>query len=137
MAYNKKQNYFVEAERLYVVEGMNLDDIAARINISTRSLSDWKKEGEWERKKAALLAQKNAFHEELYDFSRVLLRRIKTDIENGDDPSTGQLYTLTNLLSSIGKVKIYEDQKESEKPKIENIDKKQRLMASIEEIIGA
>lgn len=137
MAYNKKQNYYAEAERLYVIEGMNLDDIAARVNITTRSLSDWKKEGEWERKRKNLLAQKNAFHEELYDFSRVLLRRIKTDIENGEDPSTGQLYTLTNLLNSIGKVKVYEDQKESEKPKAENINKKESLMLAIEEIIGA
>lgn len=136
MASTKKPSYFAEAERLYVVEGMNLEDISTRMPISTRSLSDWKKEGEWERKKATLLAQKNAFHEELYDFSRVLLRKIKTDIQNGDDPSTGQLYTLTKLLRSITTVKVYEDKRESEKPKSDNKDKKESLMKEISEIIG-
>ena len=101
MPSNKKTEYFAEAERLFIVENYTLEDIANKLPVTTRTLIDWKKEGDWDRKRRELAKQKEAFHVELYEFSRILLRKVRTDMEAGKDASSGQLYALTNLLGIV------------------------------------
>ena len=50
----KKAAYFDEAEDLYVVDGLTLEAIAARLPVSITSLSGWKQEGEWEERRREL-----------------------------------------------------------------------------------
>jgi len=137
LAYNKKAHYFSEAERLFVIESLTNEAIGERLHISSKTISDWRKEGDWDKKRIEYLRQKQSFHEELYDFSRVLLKKVKDDIEAGKDPSSGQLYTLTRLLVSMGKVKEYEDETVSKAQKsATSEDKKQEILDSIEDILG-
>ncbi|HBE45731.1 MAG TPA: hypothetical protein DDW17_09915 [Deltaproteobacteria bacterium] len=116
----KKQLYFNEAERLYVVEQCTLMEIASRLRLGEKTVRIWKEEGDWETKRLQHIKSKEAFHEELYEFARKLMRTIKEDMENGEKVDPGRMYAFTRLLPLITKVKDYEDvlsKKETEEGK--------------------
>jgi hypothetical protein len=50
----KKAAYFDEAEDLYVVDGLTLEAVAARLPVSVTTLSNWKQDGEWEERRREL-----------------------------------------------------------------------------------
>ena len=105
----KKDIYFPEAERLYVIEQMTINEIALRLPLNEKTVRNWKNIGNWEIKRKQYLKSKQSFHEELYEFSRKLMHSIKTDLDNGKKVDTGRFYTFTRLLPLITKVKEYED----------------------------
>ena len=105
----KKQLYFNEAERLYVVEQCTLAEIASRLRLAEKTVRNWKDEGDWEAKRVGHLKSKEAFHEELYEFARKLMRSIKEDMDKGEKVDPGRMYAFTRLLPLITKVKDYED----------------------------
>jgi hypothetical protein len=121
---SKKALYFEEAERLYVVEQLSLSEIANRIPVSERTLRSWKEEANWDTKRSNFLSQRTSFHNELYDFTRELLTKVREDIAADKDPNSGQLYTLMKLLDKLNKVKDYEEetQKEDKNVKKDRVD---------------
>ena len=104
----KKQAYFAEAERLYVVEQMTLTEIAARLKLCERTVRTWKDEGSWETRRAQFMASKESFHTELYDFARKLMRTIRDDIDAKEKVDAGRLYTFARLLPLLTKIKEYQ-----------------------------
>ncbi|MBF0516370.1 MAG: hypothetical protein HQK97_04500 [Nitrospirae bacterium] len=112
----KKQLYFDEAERLFVIEQHGVADIAQRLNLAERTVRLWKDEGKWDDKRVAYLRSKQTFHEELYDFCRLLMLKAKNDMANNVKPDQSQMYTLGKLLPLITKVKDYEDAAAKKEP---------------------
>jgi len=106
---SKKHLHFYEAEKMFVHENLTSAEIAARLKLSEKTIRAWRNEGGWVEKRNQYLRKDVAFHEELYEFSRKLMRTINSDIENGQKTNTGQLYTFSKILSLITKVKEYED----------------------------
>ncbi len=116
----KKAQLFAEAERLYVIEQCTLGEIASRLRIHEKTAANWKEEGDWESKRAKHLKGKRAFHEELYEFTRTLMRSIKSDLEEGKQVDPGRMFAFNNLVGKLKNVKEYEDvvaQKEKDKEK--------------------
>ena len=62
------------------------------------------------QKKEEFRKSKQAFHSELYEFARKLMRDISEDMENGEKIDPGRMYAFTRMLPLIGKVKEYEDE---------------------------
>lgn len=106
---SKKQLYFAEAERLFVVEQHTINEIAQKLNLAEKTVRNWKKEGDWDHKKDQCLKQKTMFHEDLYVFARALMDSIRTDLDAGQKVDSGRMYTLARILPLITKVKDYED----------------------------
>lgn len=104
----KEALHGLEAERLYVIEQCTLAEIAGRLDVSARTLQTWKTKGDWDTKRRAYLASRRSFHEELYEFGKDLLAKIRQDMANDKDVPTGQLYALLRLLPNLIKVKDYE-----------------------------
>jgi hypothetical protein len=104
----KGQFHGLEAERLYVIEQCTLEEIAGRLGVSVRTIQNWKGKGDWDVKRRAYLASRRSFHEELYEFGKDLLTKIRADMAEGKDIPTGQLYALLRLLPNLVKVKDYE-----------------------------
>lgn len=104
----KEQIHGLEAERLYVIEQCPLEEIAGRLAVSVRTIQNWKGKGGWDAKRRAYLASRRSFHEELYEFGKDLLGKIRADMAEGKDTPTGQLYALLRLLPNLVKVKDYE-----------------------------
>ncbi|MBF0404952.1 MAG: hypothetical protein HQL00_13425 [Nitrospirae bacterium] len=112
----KKQLYFDEAERLFVIEQHSITAIAQKLNLAERTVRLWKDEGKWDEKRVAYLKSKQTFHEELYDFCRLLMLNTKNDMANNVKPDQSQMYTLGKLLPLITKVKDYEDAAAKKEP---------------------
>jgi len=106
---SKKQVYFADAERMYVIEQRSVDKIASVLDLNFKTVLGWKQEGNWEEKRFSFLRSKQMFHEELYEFSRKLMISIKDDIEKGEKIDAGRMYTFTRMLPLITKIKEYED----------------------------
>lgn len=104
----KEQLHGLEAERLYTIEQCTLAEISGRLDVSARTLQAWKAKGDWDAKRRAYLASRRSFHEELYEFGKDLLTKIRQDMTDGKDIPTGQLYALLRLLPNLIKVKDYE-----------------------------
>jgi hypothetical protein len=105
----KKDEHYTDAERMYVVEQMTLEEIASKTDSNERTIRRWKEEGEWDGKRDRFLDSKQLFHEELYEFARELMGRIRKDLASGEKVDTGRMYAFLRMLPSIMKVKEYED----------------------------
>jgi hypothetical protein len=108
---SKKQLCCGEAERLYVIEQCTFAEIASRLKVNEKTIRSWKDEGDWEVKRQQYLKSKQSFHEELYEFARFLMRKIRDDM-NADPPiqvDANRLYMLGRIIPQITKVKEYEE----------------------------
>ena len=106
--------YMAEAERLFVQEHFTITEIAARLRLNEKTLRSWKEEGDWDTKKKNFLASRQSFAEELYDFTRTLMKKIKEDLEAGNKIDTGRMYAFTQLCGKLTTIKKFEGQKEDE-----------------------
>lgn len=105
---SKKEKHMADAERLYVVDQMSPDAVAARLPVCEKTVRLWAAEGGWTDKRAAYLRSRQLFHEELYEFARALMRSMMDDMAAGRKPDQGRLYTVIKLIPNIAKVKDYE-----------------------------
>ena len=48
---NKKQYLFNEAERQYIYKFLTVEELADRLNLSPRTIMNWKSEGGWDKKR--------------------------------------------------------------------------------------
>ena len=133
----KRDIHFPEAERLYVIEQMTINEIASKLRLNEKTVRIWKNMGGWETKRKKYLKSKLSFHEELYEFSRKLMTSIKDDLEAGEKVDSGRLYTFTRLLPLITKVKEYEDIAAQSDEKEQNKGLTKDLVSLIEaEVLG-
>ncbi|NLG18926.1 MAG: DUF1804 family protein [Fibrobacter sp.] len=118
----KKDALYAEAQRLFTHEQCTIGEIASRLKCGERTIRNWKEEAhkegnDWDTLRSQYRASRTAFHEELYEFTRWLMRSIKEDELAGKPVSPGRYFTLGKLLPNIAKVKDYEDAvKNAEKP---------------------
>lgn len=135
----KKQLYFAEAERLFVTEGCSLEEIASRLNISTRTLQEWKSEGEWDRKRSIFLRDTHDSYSETVSLLRKLLKRAHEKLDKNEDPDATTLNFIREFMPSRAKIKSPEEVAAEEKqaaPVASNGALSAEAMAKIEELLG-
>lgn len=106
----KKDQYFSISEDLFVNGFKTIAEIATQLKLAEKTIRNWKAEGEWDRKRAALVKSQTSYHQEVYEFARLLLKSIRDDLENGVKVDPGRMYAWGRLNDSIMKVKKYEDE---------------------------
>ena len=106
---NKRDVFLENAERLYVVEQMLIEDVAQRVGVNEITIRRWKDEFKWDYKRKQYLNSKQMFHEELFNFARKLMASIELDMDNNEKIDPGRMFAFTKLLPMINKVKSYED----------------------------
>jgi hypothetical protein len=108
------------AERLYVVEQMTIEEVALNVGVNERTIRRWKTEHKWDSKKEQYVNSKSMFHEELYNFARKLMTSIEYDIDRNEKVDPGRMFAFTKMLPLITKIKEYEDTLSSKNQKEEN-----------------
>ena len=98
---NKKKIYYAEAEKLYVVEQMTIEEIATSFNIAVRTIKYWKQGQGWDVKRQEYMKAQQASHEDGYRYARKLLRAISEDEEDGRKISAGRLRSLARITRSF------------------------------------
>ncbi len=116
----KREILISNAERLYVVDQLTLEEVAAQIGVNERTIRRWKNEHKWDLRKEQYVQTKTMFHEELYNFARKLMISIEFDIENNNKVDPGRMFAFTKMLPMINKIKEYEDELANKPDKAEN-----------------
>ena len=106
----KKEVLLENAQRLYVIEQMTIDEVARKMEDNERTIRRWKTEHNWDLKKEQYIKTKQMFHEELYNFARKLMISIEYDMENNEKVDPGRMFAFTKMLPLITKIKEYEDE---------------------------
>lgn len=133
----KKDLYCEEAERLYVCENFKLYAIAKKLHLGEKTIRLWRKENDWDTKKQEFLKSKQAFHEELYELSRKIMRSIGEDIDRGEKVEAGRMFAFSKMLPLFKKVKEYEDLISKNQGQPENKSLSEDVINHIqEEILG-
>lgn len=114
----KKEDYFDQAEKLFVESRFSLVEISQEIDVSVRSLGDWKKEGDWEKKKIAYYKQHTSTNQKMLELAEKMTNNaIDNYDEDGNwiEPSKDQINKIAKLSASIPKMKEIERIKDEEK----------------------
>jgi len=125
---SKKDTFYDEAEKLFIQDQFTISEIESRLGVCEKTIRNWKAEGNWDEKKRKYLQEKSSFHEELFAFSRTLMKKIQEDWEAGEKVDPGRLYTLTRILPMTLNAKKYEDTKSSQE---ETPEKKKGLTEDV------
>ena len=131
-----KMRYYNEAERLYLYDGLTVDEIYKQLNISRRTVYYWKNKYKWDEKKAERFKNKDAMSTELINFVRKLMKKISTDIENKVPVNQSLCYSLNNLLKFMPDVRKYELEVQKTKEPKENIWSEKFIRKIQHDILG-
>lgn len=101
----KKDLYCDEVDRLYIQENLNLDEIAAKLNVSIRTLRYWKAGSNWDEKRKDYSKSKQSFQEELYGFLEELIHSIKKNIQNGEKIEPAKINAFIRIFPLISGLK--------------------------------
>ena len=104
-----KQYLIGEAENLFVYKLKTVETIANELNLSRKTVMNWKEKGDWNNKRKLYIKSKIAFHEELFEFARKIMKDITEDMEKGNKIDAGRMYAFCKLVPMFTKVKDYED----------------------------
>lgn len=122
----KKEAYLETAEKMYVSGFKSVADIAAQLNLSEKTLFNWKKEGNWEAKRLQRMQQETKLDEDIYVLTRLLIKDLKDQREAGGPTNLDLLDRIIKLVDKSKKAKDYEDTKNAgetandNKPKVIN-----------------
>ena len=105
----KKEVLLENAQRLYVIEQMTIDEVARKVDVNERTIRRWKTEHNWDLRKEQYIKTKQMFHEELYNFARKLMVSIEYDMDNNEKVDPVRMFAFTKMLPLITKIKEYED----------------------------
>jgi transposase len=105
---SKKEASGEYAQRLYVVHGTSLQDIAAKLKISYRTLQNWKKEGCWDAERQRLKEAEGATHSSFYAELATELRLLRAETGEGKEVDIARYKRIEILTNSMGKVLDYE-----------------------------
>lgn len=112
----KKAGCLITAERMYVIELHTLKEIASTCRVSERTLIEWKKQGNWDKKRDETVAVETAFHVRLMKFAAAIMDKIEIDLKNEDmEVATGRLYSLNSILEKLPKTKLFDESIAAEK----------------------
>ena len=93
------------AEHLYIYEKQSLDVIGAKLDLSRRTLFYWKKEYEWDKKKFEKGREQELFSRELLNFAQKIMDKISNDIDNNQQTTQAEMYSLMNILKNLPQMK--------------------------------
>lgn len=103
-----------EAEKLYCVENLSPEIIAEKLNISRRTIFNWKKKYKWDNHIVRIKDFSKQFAADIYNIGSKLLTKLNADIDNNRILNKHEICTLENIIKIINN-----EEKEQKK----NLDK--------------
>ena len=99
-----------EAERLYSVENLTPEMIAEKLNISRRTVFNWKKKYKWDNHTVRIKDFSKQFTGDIYNVGVKLLTKLNDDIDNNRILNKHEICALENIIKII-----YKEEKEQAK----------------------
>lgn len=103
-----KMKLYDEAEDLFVQNELSPDEISDKTGVSRRTLYYWMAKYKWNDKKQEIKKSQKALSEDLFEFCKKLMRKIKSDMESKLPPNRAELYSLVNILKYLPTLQKHE-----------------------------
>lgn len=111
-----------EAERLYSVENLTPEMIAEKLNISRRTIFNWKKKYKWNNHIVRIKDFSNQFVGDIYNIGAKLLTKLNDDIDNNRIWNKHEICALENIIKIINK------EEKEQKKNLDNISFKKKFV---------
>ena len=92
-----------KAENLYCVENLTPEMIAEKLNISRRTVFNWKKKYKWDNRIVRIKDFSNQFVGDVYNVGTKLLTKLNNDIDNNRILNKHEICALENIIKIINK----------------------------------
>ena len=92
-----------EAERLYSVENLTPEMIAEKLNISRRTIFNWKKKYKWDNHIVKIKDFSKQFAGDIYNIGTKLLTKLNDNIDNNRILNKHEICALENIIKFIYK----------------------------------
>jgi len=99
-----KMNLAKKAYELYSIENLNADEIAVKLGVSRRTVFNWMKKYNWQKKKINLEEIQNTFPAELQEFVMKIMQKVSSDMDNKRKLSKEELYSIANITDILFKL---------------------------------
>lgn len=98
-----KLHLLKQAENLYCIENFTPDMIAEKLNISRRTIFNWKKKYKWDNHIVRIKDFSNQFVGNVYNVGVKLLTKLNDDIDNNRILNKHEICALENVIKIINK----------------------------------
>ena len=109
-----------EAEKLYSIENLTPEMIAEKLNISRRTIFNWKKKYKWDNHIVRIKDFSKRFTCEIYNIGTKLLTKLNDDIENHIILNKHEICALENII------KIINNEEKEQKKNLDNFSFKKK-----------
>ncbi len=92
-----------EAENLYCIENLTPDIIAEKLNVSRRTIFNWKKKYKWNNHIVKIKYFSNQFVTEIYSVGAKILSKLNDDIDNNRVLNKHSICALEEIIKIITK----------------------------------
>ena len=92
-----------EAEKLYSIENLTPEMIAEKLNISRRTIFNWKKKYKWDNHIVRIKDFSKQFAGDIYNVGVKLLTKLNDDIDNNRFLNKHEICALENIIKIINK----------------------------------
>ena len=97
-----KLHLLKQAENLYCIENLTPDIIAEKLNVSRRTVFNWKKKYNWDNHIARIKDFSNQFVGDIYNVGTKLLTKLN-DLDNNRTFNKHEICALENIIKIINK----------------------------------
>lgn len=111
-----------KAEKLYSVENLTPEMIAEKLNVSRRTIFNWKKKHNWDKPIVRIKDFSKQFADNIYNVGVKLLTKLNDDIDNNRILNKHEICALENIIKII-----YKEEKERTKD-LDNISHKKKFV---------
>lgn len=98
-----KLHLLQKAENLYSVENLTPEMIAEKLNISRRTIFNWKKKYKWDNHIARIKDFSNQFSSDIYNVGVKLLTKLNDDIDKNRNFNKHEICALENIIKIVNK----------------------------------
>lgn len=92
-----------DAEKLYCVENLSPEMIAKQLNVSRRTIFNWKKKYKWDKHIVRIKDFSKQFADDIYNIGTKLLTKLNADIDNNRNLNKHEICALENIIKIINK----------------------------------
>ncbi len=112
----KKPEYEPIAAQYFVEMQMTVSQIAKRLDVSEKTIHNWKKAGGWEEKRKRYLKSQYSTNQTLYELLGAISKNALDEFRmNGTIPDQKTCYFIMAMTDKIAKLKQYEKQEAAER----------------------
>ena len=98
-----KLHLLKQAENLYYIENLTPDIIAEKLNVSRRTIFNWKKKYKWDNHLVRIKDFSKQFAGDIYNIGTKLLTKLNADIDNNRILNKHEICALENIIKIINK----------------------------------